>query len=216
MQNFVIVGITGIGKTFLELELEAKHGFYPWPKYTDRAEQRKGETSTSNIKFVSSEVFNQMQTEFLYTLTYLGNRYGWRRSDLADNKGKKNITLAIPLDSLVDFMNRVPGFLPVMLHIDLENFQLIENRIKEREDFENLPLEKKKLVNEKVQERLIAARYELEKVNFYQKIVQRYGGQIFNIKDNNTIYQDVIPYMLASQKVEEKKESFSDIANKYR
>lgn len=214
MQNFVFVGITGIGKTFLELELESKYGFYPWPKYTDRAEKRKEETGTSNIKFVTKEEFDQMQSDFIFTINYLNNRYGWRREDYVSHMDG-NITLALPLDALVDFMNRVPKFIPIMLHVELDNFQLIEERVKVREDYENLLPEQQKIVDEKVQERLITARYELQKFSFYQKIIQRYGGRVFTIKDDTTIHAEVIPYILENKKGVDKG-NFSDIANKYR
>jgi len=212
-QNFVIVGITGVGKTYLELEMQANHGFYPWPKYTDR-EQRKEEVNQSNIVFVSKEDFQNLLPEFVFTMKYLNNNYGWRRTDFAANTDK-NITLAILLENLAEFMVRVPGFMPIMLHIDLSNFSLIERRVKEREDFENLSPEQQKIVNEKVQERLISARYDLERFPFYQKLIQKYDGRVFSIEDDNTILNEVIPFLLANRE-RKTKQSLMSIATKYR
>lgn len=214
LQNFVIVGITGVGKTFLELELQNKHGFYAWPKYTDREELRKEEEGATNIVPILKEEFQTMLPDFIFTMKYLNNNYGWRRQDYAQNRDK-NITLAMTLENLANFMVKVPGFMPIMLHIELNNFGLIENRVRRRDGFENMTPEQQKFVNEKIQERLISARYDLEKFQFYQNIVNKYGGKIFVIKDDNTIYNEVIPFIL-SNKEKRNKESVMSIANKYR
>lgn len=213
-QNFVIIGITGIGKTFLELKLQEKHGFYAWPKYTDRPDVRKEEEGTSNIVQITPSEFQNMLPDFVYTMTCLNNHYGWRRQDYANNTDK-NITLAMLPDSLAEFMVKVPGFMPIMLNIDLDNFSLIEKRVKTREGFDNLPPDKQKIVNEKVQERLISARYDLERFPFYQNIVNKYGGKVFSIKDDTTIEKEVIPFMLANLDKKNKK-SMMSIASKYR
>lgn len=214
LQNFVIVGITGVGKTFLELELQNKHGFYAWPKYTDREELRKEEEGATNIVPILKEEFQTMLPDFIFTMKYLNNNYGWRRQDYAQNRDK-NITLAMTLENLANFMVKVPGFMPIMLHVELSNFGLIENRVRRRDGFENMTPEQQKFVNEKIQERLISARYDLEKFQFYQNIVNKYGGKIFVIKDDNTIYNEVIPFIL-SNKEKRNKESVMSIANKYR
>lgn len=214
LQNFVILGITGVGKTFLELELQNKHGFYAWPKYTDREELRKEEEGATNIVPILKEEFQSMLPDFIFTMKYLNNNYGWRRQDYAQNRDK-NITLAMTLENLANFMVKVPGFMPIMLHVELSNFGLIENRVRRRDGFENMTPEQQKFVNEKIQERLISARYDLEKFQFYQNIVNKYGGKIFVIKDDNTIYNEVIPFIL-SNKEKRNKESVMSIANKYR
>jgi guanylate kinase len=214
LQNFVIVGITGVGKTFLELELQQKQGFYAWPKYTDREDLRQEEQGAPNLVKVSKTDFQSMLSDFVFTMKYLNNNYGWRRQDYAQNRDK-NITLAMTLENLANFMVKVPGFMPIMLHVELSNFGLIENRVRRREGFENLTPEQQKFVNEKVQERLISARYDLERFTFYQNIVNKYGGKIFVIKDNNTIYEEVIPFILTN-KEKRNKQSVMSIANKYR
>lgn len=214
LQNFVIVGITGVGKTFLELELQQKQGFYAWPKYTDREDLRQEEQGAPNLVKVSKTDFQSMLSDFVFTMKYLNNNYGWRRQDYAQNRDK-NITLAMTLENLANFMVKVPGFMPIMLHVELSNFGLIENRVRRREGFENLTPEQQKFVNEKVQERLISARYDLERFTFYQNIVNKYGGKIFVVKDNNTIYEEVIPFIL-SNKEKRNKQSVMSIANKYR
>lgn len=214
LQNFVIVGITGVGKTFLELELQQKQGFYAWPKYTDREDLRQEEQGAPNLVKVSKTDFQSMLSDFVFTMKYLNNNYGWRRQDYAQNRDK-NITLAMTLENLANFMVKVPGFMPIMLHVELNNFGLIENRVRRREGFENLTPEQQRFVNEKVQERLISARYDLERFSFYQNIVNKYGGKIFVVKDNNTIYEEVIPFIL-SNKEKRNKQSVMSIANKYR
>lgn len=212
-QKFVFVGITGVGRTFLELELQKTHGFYSWPKYTDRQEQRSEEVGVSNVVFVSKEQFDEMQDDFVFTLTHLNNRSGWRRQDLVENQNK-NITLSITLEAFADFMVRVPGFMPIMLHVDLENFALIEQRVKTRENYVNLTPEQQKYLDERIQERLISARYELEQFAFYQKTILKYGGKVFTIKDNNTIQNEVIPFILANRE-KAPKTSMLNIADRY-
>lgn len=213
-QNFVIIGITGLGKTFLELQLQKEYGFYAWPKYTDRPDIRKEEEGTSNIVQVTPTEFQEMLPDFIYTMTYLNNHYGWRRQDYASNIDK-NITLAMLPDNLAEFMVKVPGFMPIMLNIELEDFSLIEKRVKTREDFDNLPPEKQKIVNENVQERLISARYDLERFPFYQNLVNKYGGKVFSIKDDATVTKEVIPFILANREKQNKR-SLISIATKYR
>lgn len=214
LQKFVIVGITGVGRTFLELELQNKHGFYAWPKYTDREQLRKEEERASNIVRVSKEQFQEMIPQFLYNMKYLNYNYGWRREDYANNQNK-NITLAITLENLANFMVKVPGFMPIMLHVELSNFGLIESRVRNRDGYDSMTPEQQKLAYEKIQERLITARYDLEKFSFYQNIINKVGGKIFVIKDNNTIYEEVIPFMIANREKKVKR-SMMSIANKYR
>lgn len=213
-QNFVICGITGVGKSFLELELHSKYQFYAWPKYTDRSEQRAEELKAPNIVFLSKEDFEKFRPHFAYLYTFLGNNYGWLRDDLAKNNDK-NVVLSITLESLADFMVKVPGFIPVMLHIEPENFGLIEYRIKKREGYDQLHPTQQKLIDEKIQERIIVSRHELDQFPFYQKTVLKYGGQVFSIKDDSTIFSEVIPFILNNRE-KIRSRSFTDILGKYK
>lgn len=213
-QHFVIIGMTGIEKTYLELELQSRYGFYPWPKYTDRDLLREDEKDDSNIVQVTTTKFQSMIPEFLFTTTFLNYNYGWKRQDFTNHQDK-NITLSMLPDNLTEFMVKVPGFLPVMLYIDYADFAFVENRIKQRENYDNLPPDQQKLVNEKIRERLISAKYDLERFSFYQNMVNRHGGGIFAIKDDSTIDKEVIPFILSNLEAKNRRTMMS-VVNKYR
>jgi guanylate kinase len=192
MKNIVIVGTSGVGKTFLEQELETQKISYQIPKYTNR-ESRPGENSTKTVCIPSSEFENLLANDdFFFTLNYGGFKYGWKKSDL---KLHHNLpaTIAITLESLEGFLIKNPNFLAILLTINNNDLSLIEKRLYDRENIDLLSKNQLREIKLKISQRLSLARQELEQIENYKKIVISNGGRVFYIKDNQTIFSEIIP-----------------------
>lgn len=200
MRGLIITGTSGVGKSFLEAQLAGDYNFYPLTKYTDRP-ARPGE-STRALQNLTSEEFMARKNvgEFIFTLEYMGFNYAWTKADAISHQDKI-LVLAVTLESMRNIFDNLPGFKPVLLTIDPGNLQLIEERMKLREDFANLPPEKKSDIARKIQIRMDLARQELANVSDYGRIVERHGGRVFTIVDNTTLFTDVIPWIYGEFKL---------------
>ena len=188
--NLIITGTSGVGKSFLEEELEKTGKFYPIPKYTDRP-LRPGE-DPSKIISLTNPVFQKLQTQnnFFFTLSYSGHNYGWAKKDL--NKFKnKFATLAVTLDSLFDFFKTSQPFLPILLNIKVDNLFLLKNRLSKRGDN-----------SDQIKTRLSLARNEIKHIQKYKTLVKKHHGMIFNITDNQTIFTQIIPQITSLPSVQ--------------
>ena len=65
-----------------------------------------------------------------------------------------------------------------------------------REDFTKLYGDDKEKLEQKIESRLNLALKELENIKEYEKIVLSHSGKVFLIKDNRTLYKEVIPWVL--------------------
>lgn len=176
MRNIVITGTSGVGKSFLEEEMERQGLSFQIPKYTDR-ERRPGENPQKLIS-LSREEFDKNRDSFFFTLEYGGFNYGWSKKDLE----KAPLTLAITQESLEEFMQKNQNFLPIWLTVDKNNLGILEKRMKNRGDSE-----------EKIKQRLEMTRQEIIDKKKYEKIIEKYQGMIFEIKNNSTIFEEVVP-----------------------
>lgn len=184
MKNIVIVGTSGVGKTFLEQELESLGISFQLPKYTNRP-QRSGENSNKTICISSSEFKNLFLSQsFFFTLDYSGYQYGWKKSDLTLYSHLPT-TLAITLDSLEQFLSQNPNFLSVLLTVDSSDLSLLEKRLHSRE----------KLKSE-IDRRLNLTRQELIQISKYIKLVNKHRGLMFYIKNDRTVFDEVIPKII--------------------
>lgn len=181
MKNLVICGTSGVGKTFLEEYLESQNLSYQLPKYFDR-NNRPGERKDKNVS-MSQERWMSTKKEFFFTLSYNNNNYGWKRADFKKNKVA---TLAITLESLSSFIKVNKDFMPILLWVELDNLELLRRRMKNRG-------EKK----EKIEQRLKLAKIEIKKGNVYKKIIRENKGLIITIKDDKTIFKELIPRIKA-------------------
>ena len=176
MRNIVITGTSGVGKSFLEEELERRGLSFQIPKYTDR--ERRPIENPQKLISLSREEFEKNQDNFFFTLQYGEFNYGWSKKDLE----KTPLSLAITQESLEQFMQKNPNFLPIWLTVDENNLGILEKRMKNRGDSE-----------EKIKQRLKMARQEIKNKNKYEAVIKKYQGMIFEIKDNSTIFEEVIP-----------------------
>ena len=176
MRNIVIAGSSGLGKTFLEEELEKRGVSFQLPKYFDR-EARASERRDKNIP-LSREEWKKSDKEFFFKLSYNGYNYGWKESD----KREGGVSIAITLKDLEEFLKENNDFVPVLLWMREENFKVLERRMRERGESE-----------EKIAQRMELTKRELEEIEKYKNIVKSYEGLIFEIKDDRTIFKEVIP-----------------------
>ena len=178
MRNIVITGTSGVGKSFLEEEMERQGLSFQIPKYTDR-ERRPGE-NPKKLVCLSKEEFEKNRDSFFFTLKYGEFNYGWSKKDLR----KTPLSLAITQESLEEFMEKNPDFLPIWLKINENNLKILELRMINRGDDK-----------EKIKQRLEMARKEIKNNKKYEKIIKKYQGMIFEIKNNSTIFEEVIPQL---------------------
>ena len=175
IKNIVITGTSGLGKTYLEEQLEKLGLTYQLPKITNRP-PRPNENSQKTI-CLPQDQFDQIKKDFFFSLSYNGFDYGWKFDG-----NSKPITLAITLDSLASFLQTNPNFLPILLTISPANFNLLEQRMLSRGDSP-----------QKVSERLQLALTETKNIQKYLDIVNQHYGLIFEITSDNTIPQIIIP-----------------------
>lgn len=179
MRNIVIVGSSGLGKTFLEEELEKRGVSFQLPKYFDR-EAREGERKDKNIS-LSREEWKRKEGEFFFKLAYNGYNYGWREAD----KREGGVSIAITLKDLEAFLEENGDFVPVLLWMREENFGVLEDRMRKRGEGE-----------EKITQRIRLAKEEFKEMEKYFKQVKNKAGMIFEIKDDKTIFEEVIPKIM--------------------
>ncbi len=178
MKNLVIAGTSGVGKSFLEEELEKRKLYFQIPKYSDR-EARSGDNPLK-LKYLSSGEFEANRVNFFFTLSYNSFNYGWKKEDLK----KGPVVMDMTLESLENFMINNPEFLPVVLEVSENNLEMLETRMRKRGESE-----------EKIKKRIELSKEEIAKMEKYRKIVQKYKGLIFQIKNNQTIFEEVIPVL---------------------
>jgi guanylate kinase len=192
MINFVITGTSGVGKTFLEEQLEKTGRFFQIPKYTNRP-QRPTEDTLKTIS-ISDADFTELDKKgaFFFTLNYSKYRYGWKNSDI-HLYPDKSATLAITLESLGLFLAQNPKFFPVLLNILPSNFSLIENRMYNRENYNKLSHSEQNSIKSKISHYLSLALEETNRIKEYISVVKSHQGLIFDILDNQTVFTEVIP-----------------------
>lgn len=193
MSLLAITGTSGVGKSFLEKLLHDNHNFALIPKYTTR-ELRPSEIGGNQTKFMQIDDFLKYK-DFFWTLYYDGNYYGWKRSDLPSNPNQ-HVILAITIESAMQMIEQKIDATIVLLHIEIENIQLLRKRLEHREDYHNLTPERKVEVDKMINIRIHKAINEIQNSSEYLERVKNYGGGVFSIKDDSTIHNEVVPWIL--------------------
>jgi guanylate kinase len=193
MTLFVITGTSGVGKTYLEEKLNSDYNFCTPPKYTTR-DLRPTELNQTRTVHIDLDEFNSYQG-FFWTLDYAGNRYGWKKSDLP-KESKIHSAISITIDSALEIIEKKIDAQIIFLHIAQDNLSLLRSRLEKRENFHNLNKNEQKIIELKINERLIKAEEEIIQVTKHFDKIKQYGGEVFEVKDDNTIPHEVIPWIV--------------------
>lgn len=183
---FILTGPSGIGKSHLSNEL-ASDGFEIISRVSTRA-PRPNDNST-DMKHVSLDEYKEMESkgEFLVSEEFGGNWYGFLKSELLNNAEKPKAVVTWP--EIVElFVERMENVIPVYLDISDENIEVLIQRMKERGDDE-----------ESIKKRVELTKSARNYLETKKEMFQEYG-KVFDIVDNTTLYDEVIPWILNKTK----------------
>lgn len=191
MRNVAITGTSGVGKSFLEQVLAQEFGFVPLTKYLTR-EARIGE---KDVVAVSLEGYEEMKDEFFFTCTYAGIFYGWLERELEDDVRQ---TIAVPLEDMRRLLEGARGelFVPIFLYVKMSDVEMLVSRMKKREKYDQLVGETRNKVDKKIAERIALMEKDLERNEELCDLVHSYGGDAFEIVSDETLFNEVIPFIL--------------------
>jgi guanylate kinase len=192
MKGLFITGTSGVGKSFLELELSKNDNFAFLTKYTDRPPRPTEDPKI--VTAISEEELANLKNndKLIFDLHYAGHNYGWLKSD-AEKYSNKIITMNITLESVSDAIARIPNFPVLLLKIDISNFSLLENRLKKRENYEQLDQDQKHKIDKIIKERIDLAHQSYKEINKYADLIRSHNGLVYDIIDDNTLFDIVIP-----------------------
>lgn len=161
-KTFIISGPSGVGKsTVLKTLFEGREDMYFSVSATTRA-PRSGEQDGVNYHFIEPETFRQwiVEKEFLEYAEYVGNFYGTPKKyvDAAMEAGK-DVILDIEIQGAMQVHNLRPE--TVRIFIAPPSWEELERRLIARNT--DTP--------EKIQERLLRAKVEMQTANQYDYFV---------------------------------------------
>lgn len=182
-KTLLLAGPSGIGKTYLgELLCSTYSQHFEHAKiYTTRS-PRPGEKSTDRI-FISSDEFDLKKSrgEFLVHGELGGNRYGFSHSSMfATNK---HLVLNI-WPNLLDQFTRYPDMVAIGLQADTHNIDMLNKRMKDRGDSDDTIGTRQSIIQRDIAE-----------LNQYRTVIDAFG-KLFVIKDNSTIHDQVMPWII--------------------
>ena len=196
MKIFVITGPSGCGKSHLVNELCQK-GVYPLEVYTDRL-RRSSETTVTDRVYLTSTEFTNTLGEFLYWFEFQGNRYGYKLFDIETQSAQnKSICFNITPTDLIPLLKKLPHAITIYLSVDINNFDMLFERIIKRELSPTDTKENKDAKVAKIKNRLDYAKKELESfTKIQQELLQNPLSKVFTIIDDTTLYNEVLPYII--------------------
>lgn len=191
--KILITGTSGIGKTFLEECLAKNLRFYELPKTTDR-KQRPTEKDSKAIKFKSRSEIESNLDLYFFKLKYLGYIYVWEKSDLQKHE---NLVMAVTLESMEKLLKMDLGFIPILLYVSPTNLKLLADRMKARYNYDSLKGQDLVDAKKMLRDRMTLAKIESVKIQKYIDVIPKYNklGRAFEIKDDTTLFNEVIPYI---------------------
>lgn len=195
MEIVVVTGPSGSGKTHLIHEL-TELGVYPLEVYTDRPRRRQEKIKTDRV-YLTKKEFNSQKKEFLYWFAFQGNRYGYKKGDIAKQKrADKNICFNIVPKQLTGLLMKLPSATVIYLNVRERDFSFLQKRMEKRDIF---PTDTEKSAAKKlgqIESRLVYAREELRRLSKIKKaILINPKSKIFKISDDEGLYKQVLPYI---------------------
>lgn len=180
----VITGPSGVGKSHLAHLLDQLHpGHFGLVKLFSTRQPRSNEQFVDRI-FITPQEFaaKQENSEFVFDGSFAGNQYGYAAAAL--NPGAKHL-----------IVNAWPAFIPKFSV--LPNVILLGLTIEP----ESLPMLKRRMVGRgdslaEVTDRLPFIQRDIRDLNHLKAVIQQ-QGDVFTIKDDQTIPESVIPWLQA-------------------
>lgn len=196
MNTFIIAGPSGIGKSHLMNELVQKD-FHILKAYTDRA-RRPTETEVKDRAYLSKQEFDAALSEFIYWFEFQGNRYGYKNSEIQEfSKKGKQILFNLPSSEILATLQKLSQAIVILLQIDKNNFELLRERMILRDIHKEDSTEEKQIKLAKIDARLDFALKEMEAFEELASVLEKNPqNKIFTIKNDKTLYDEVIPYIL--------------------
>jgi len=223
MYTFMLVGPSGVGKSHLAAELE-KQGFPQLSRYVDRELRTEELNNLGDLVPLTVDEFSRqiVANEFIYWFQLGQNRYGYKETDIraAEAKSVKGLTWVIPEENAVEVLKILPEVVTIYLYASKNTNRLMLERMLKRDqllDYRNyfsIPVEAvDELLNsefkiavepttkaklDKITQRLERNILEAEKVAQYKaESLRNPLARMFEIKDDRSLYTEVLPYMLA-------------------
>jgi guanylate kinase len=194
-KGLIISGIPGVGKSYLETQLSKYSYFYRLPKYTDRM-ARPSEKKSSTVSISSEEYASKLSNnEFLHTVKFMNHSYGWLKKD-AEKHSSKILTLSLTPSALEGALESLPGFIPVFLAASTSEFDLIRERMRKRESWQDMGESERKMLDVKISAYLELSREDIGSRFGYEMITDNYAGKTFDMTSDNTVHDEVIPWVL--------------------
>jgi guanylate kinase len=189
MSNLIIAGVSGVGKSFLESVLSKEYGYTSVTKYSNRP-MRPNEKGLISL---SDKDFDAMQNEFLSVIHQGGYKYGYKKAEI-ENHDKK--TIATPMKDIEAHIKATQTpLIPIILGIKVKSLDLLRDRMKQRENFDSLPQDQQQFIYNKIEERMKLAQEDIGFMKHYEDMAFKYDGKVFYIEDDNTLFDEVIPYI---------------------
>lgn len=182
MRLFVITGPSGIGKSHLQNEL-INNGLHIVKRYSTRA-KRQDDISTDMIHLTVDEYKEmELRGDFLVSEQFGGNWYGFSKNEIySENNAKAKAVIVWP--EIVNQFMVYSDAVPIYLDIDENNEELLIKRMRVRGDSEEV-----------INKRMDLAQIARQTIN-REKDMYEQKGKIFVIKNDRTLYDKVLPWML--------------------
>jgi guanylate kinase len=178
----VVSGPSGIGKTYLAVQLVAKYpSLIDQVKLFTTRSSRPNEHVADRI-FITEEEFcaKQLRGDFFIAEKFHGNWYGYAKKSL-EPRYKHIIVNTWP--ALLPQFEGLPDICLIGLTTNKAGIDLLRQRMLERGDSAD-----------KVNERLKLVGKDISDLAAHEKTVKKYG-EVFTVTDDQSIYQSVIPWI---------------------
>ncbi len=194
-KGLIISGIAGVGKSYLEAELDKLPHFYRLPKYTDRM-ARPTEDKASTVNITTEEYEAKLSAgEFLHTVQFMNHNYGWLKKD-AVKQNDKILMMSLTPAALEEALEALPNFIPVFLAASTSEFDMLRARMRQREGWQEMDEGARKMLDVKISAYLELSREDISSSFGYEMITDNFGGKTFDILSDRTIHDQVIPWIL--------------------
>ena len=180
---FAIAGPSGVGKTFLIRELLDQYpDLFISPRLATTRSPRKGSNDVDR-HFVSREQFDAMHAagDFMFAGEFQSHWYGFPKA-IAEPQPQHVIVNIWPKS--IPHFAQIPGVKIIGLSVDPDNFGMLRDRMLARGDTAEI-----------VENRMAQIVMDLADLTRYYELVSEHG-KMFEVTDDTTVPEQVIPYIL--------------------